>query len=396
MRPRSTSGQGTVEYIAMVALVAIVFTIAGAFTLQGRAIAAATMAQLRRGLCIVEGHDCADPHEPCSVSSHGSGDDMNVDVAIVRLSGGSFALVDHRSDGKVAVTFTDHVDGGVSVGVGGRLRIGGHPAASAELRAAFIASLGHGTSYEVNNDLQAEALIRLRGRPKVDPNFYTPAVRAYWRRVESVLPRIPTPTAQYRRFEATFSVDGKVLGGDAVLGMREDQIEGKRTYYLKGSVDLDLGVVGPKPSGEGRVALTVDRNGRPLDIEVVGSGDLNTSRDLPAEVHSVAGHVSAGAGRSWELEGQLDLTQPGRPSWRHLVTHPAELMRLIRDDGYSQFRAYGSTESDVGIEAHGKLGIGFGAGFSHMTSSQRLLTALDHTREGFWVPRYDCLAAASA
>src|SRR5438034_6888794 len=117
MRPRCTSGQAAVEYIAIVALVAIVFAIAGAFTLQGRVIAAATVGQLRRGLCIVEGHDCADPHEPCSVSSRGSGNDMNVDVALVRLGGGSFALIDRRSDGKVAVTVTDHLDGGISVGV---------------------------------------------------------------------------------------------------------------------------------------------------------------------------------------------------------------------------------------------------------------------------------------
>jgi hypothetical protein len=57
MRSRRSSGQASVEYIAVVALVAIIFAVAGSFTLQGRAIAAATMAQMRRGLCIVEGHD---------------------------------------------------------------------------------------------------------------------------------------------------------------------------------------------------------------------------------------------------------------------------------------------------------------------------------------------------
>jgi hypothetical protein len=39
-------------------------------------------------------------------------------------------------------------------------------------------------------------------------------------------------------------------------------------------------------------------------------------------------------------------------------------------------------------------GVGLGAGFTHTNSAQRLLNALDHTREGFWVPRYDCLTAA--
>ena len=31
---------------------------------------------------------------------------------------------------------------------------------------------------------------------------------------------------------------------------------------------------------------------------------------------------------------------------------------------------------------------------SHQESSRRLLSAMEHTPEGFWVPRYDCLAAA--
>ena len=189
----------------------IVFAVAGAFTLHGRAIAAATVAQLRRGLCLVGGHDCADPHEPCSVSSRGSASDMNVDVALVRLGGGSAALIDHRSDGKVLVTVTDHLDAGISVGVGGQLEIGGRPALGGELRGAAIAGLGHGTAYVVSNDSQAEALLRLLHRPKVDPSFYTPAVRAYWRRVESVLPRIPAPTTRYRSVEGGLSLAGGAI-----------------------------------------------------------------------------------------------------------------------------------------------------------------------------------------
>src|SRR3954462_12520810 len=179
MRPRCSSGQAAVEYLAVVALAAIVFVVAGAFVLDGRAIAAATAAQIRRGLCIVEGHDCADPHEPCSVSSRGSGDELHVDVAIVRLGGGSAALVERRSDGKVAVTVTDHLDLGASAGVGN------------ELRAAALASPGHGATYEVADERQAGPLLPPPPRPRAAPSLYTPAVRAYWRRVEAVLPRIP-------------------------------------------------------------------------------------------------------------------------------------------------------------------------------------------------------------
>jgi len=391
MRLRSTSGQAGVEYIAIVALVAIVFVVAGASVLNGRAIAAATVAQIRRGLCIVEGHDCADPHEPCSVSSRGSGDDMNLDVVMVRLGGGSFALIDRRSDGKVAVTVTDHLDAGVSVGLGGGLKIGGKIAVGGELRAAALASLGHGSTYEVANDRQAEALLRLLKRPNVDPNFYTPAVRAYWRRVQAALPRIPTPTSHYRQLEGKLSLSGDVLSADAVAGMRDDAVSGKRTYYLKGSVAFDGD--GASASGGGQVAVTVDHHGRPVDMAVMGAGELNASADLPVALQSVAGHLTAGRGRTWELEGHLDLTQPGRPNVGSLLSDPASLLRLMMSDGFVQMRSYGTGKNSLGLEAHAKVGIGFGGGFTHSTSSQRLLTAMDHTPEGFWVPRYDCLEA---
>src|SRR5215207_11047367 len=101
MRPRSTSGQAAVEYIAVVAVVAIVFVAVGGFVLNGRAIAAATVAQIRRGLCIVEGHDCPEPHPACAVSSRSSADDWHVDIAFVRLGAGRSAIVERMSDGRV-------------------------------------------------------------------------------------------------------------------------------------------------------------------------------------------------------------------------------------------------------------------------------------------------------
>lgn len=388
MRPRCTSGQASVEYLALVALAALVFAIAGAFALHGRAITAATVAQLRRGLCIVEGHDCADPREPCSVSSRGAGTEMSLDVAVVRLGGGSFALVDHRSDGKVAVTVTDHLDGGISVGLGGRLQIGGRPVVGGELRAAALASLGHGATYEVADERQAAALLRLLHRPKVDPNLYTPAIRAYWRRVAAVVPRIPAPVARYRQFEGRLLLAGELVDAEGVAGVREDGVTGKRTYYMRGSISLDAA------SGGGTVALTVDRRGRPVDLAVVWAGALNTSADLPVALQPVAGHLAAGPGRTWELEGHLDLTQPGRPPAHDLLSSPARLVRLMLDDGSVQMRSYGAGKTQVGLEGRVKAGVGFGAGFTHTRSSRRLLTAMDHTREGFWVPRYDCLAAA--
>jgi hypothetical protein len=393
MRPRSTSGQAAVEYIAVVALVAIVFVVVGSFVLNGRAIAAATVAQIRRGLCIVEGHDCADPHEPCSVSSHGSGTDLHVDVVVVRLSGGSSAIIDRRSDGKVAVTVTDHLDAGASAGLGGGLKIGGRIAVGGELRAAALASLGHGATYEVANERQATALLRLLRRPKVDPNFYTPAVRAYWRRVEAVLPRIPAPSSRYRQIEGRASLSAELIGVDAVAGERDDAVTGKWTYYLEGTLSLEGGAVADA-SAKGRLAVTLDREGRPVDLAVLAAGELNASVDLPVALQSVAGHLTAGTGRTWELEGHLDLTQPGRPPVRSLLSQPARLLRMVLAEGSVQVRVYGASDGNVGLEGHLAAGLKLGGGIAHTTSSRRLLAAMDHTREGFWVPRFDCVSAA--
>ena len=391
MRSRSSSGQASVEYIAVVALVAIVFTVAGSFTLQGRAIAAAAMAQTRRGLCIVEGHDCKDPVEPCSVSSHGSGTDISGTAYFVRLGAGKFALIDRLSNGKATVTITHHLDVGIASEEGGRLKIGGHSAISANVRAAVLGSAGNGTIYTVDNETQAEALVLKLQKPNVDPNFYTPAIRRMWDKVEAAMPKIPAPTGQFHKLEGKVSLSGKVLGGDSVLGMKTDEMTGKKTYYLSAGASLDpAGVV--HASGTGKIALTVDRNDRPLDLSLVGSGDLNGSMDLPASVQSIAGHVKAGKGRTWELEGHLDLTQPGRPSVWNLVKDPARLIQLMQNDGYAQFRAYDTSKDGMGLE--GQHGM-FGAGLDYKETKQHLVTALDHTREGFWVPRYDCLEAAA-
>jgi hypothetical protein len=139
------------------------------------------------------------------------------------------------------------------------------------------------------------------------------------------------------------------------------------------------------------VAITVDREGKPLDLAVMGAGELNGSIDLPIAFQPVAGHLTAGRGRIWELEGHLDLTQPGRPSLRALLTQPARLMQTVMADGSVQMRSYGTSNANLELSGHAAAGFKLGAGFSHTMSSRRLLTAMDHTREGFWVPRYDCM-----
>jgi hypothetical protein len=390
MRPSSSSGQSSVEYIAVVALVAIVFAIAGSFTLQGRAIAAATIAQMRRGLCIVDGHDCKDPHPPCSLSSRSTSDDWGADVAVIHLGGGKSAIVEHKSDGQTLVTFTDHVDAGATGGFGVDLKLGHKLAIGGEVRAAALASLGHGTTYRVADERTADELIRTMNLERTDPKF--------WQGLQTLAPRVSPPVAKYRQVDITGSANLKFLKGAVGGGGREDLLTGKKTVYLKGSVSLNAeGEIGDAGGSlEGKIALTLDRHNRPVDLMLVGTGNLHASSDLPQLLQPIAGHLPSGSDRTWQAEAHLDLTEPGHwEAVRGSLLNPQRLVRMFTDEGSIEVNTYANDQDSSTIGGHAKLGIAVGGEVSHTTSSQRLVGALEHTREGFWVPRYDCLAAAA-
>jgi hypothetical protein len=410
MRTRGTSGQSTVEYIAIVALVAIVFAVAGAFTLNGRAIAAATIGQLKRGLCIVEGHDCPEVHPPCPVSTRSGESEQHVDIAFVHIGHGKSAVVERNSDGDVFVTVAEHLDLGLTTGLGAGLKLRDKLAMGGEARAEALASLGKGKTYKVASEAQADALLAAlhRGDDR----------------------GVPAPVSNY--IDGSLAGKGVAsLGGvvnannELAVGGRWDRVTGTRTIYLKagGSLDAnlnadsllssksksgrgaegevettddDLGVSGGD-SGEVRLALTLDRHNHPIDLMALGSGELHASADLPPMLQPVAGHLPTGYGRSWEMEAHLDLSQPGRG---HEVLanllHPSRLAHMVLNEGTVQVRGYAARKDVDEISGQLKVGLVVGAGKSETESSRRLIAAMEHTPEGFWVPRYDCVAAAGS
>lgn len=388
MRSRSSSGQASVEYIAVVALVAIVFAVAGSFTLQGRAIAAAAMAQMRRGLCIVEGHDCKEEHPPCPVASHGDSTEYHLDVALVHLGYGKSAIVERNSNGEVFVTVAKHYDLGATTGLGAGLKNGDKIALGGEARAEVLASFGKGETYKVGSEQQANALLGAIRRG--DKN-------------------LPDPVTRY--FDG--SVSGNLMGDlrgvvDAsegnTLGGRYDRDTGKRTIYFKNTMSLGAQVsddTGAGASGEAsndlRLALTLDRHNRPIDLMAIGSGKLEASADLPPLLQPVAGHLPTGYGRAWEVEAHLDLTQPGigHEVMANLL-RPQRLVHMLIDRSSIQVRGYATNDDSDEISGQVKAGLVIGAGRTKSTSSKKLIAAIEHTPEGFWVPRYDCLAAAAA
>ena len=389
MRLRSTSGQASVEYVAVVALVAIVFVVAGSFTLQGRAIAAATVGQLKRGLCIVEGHDCPEEHPPCQVSSASTSDDWQVDIAFVRLGAGRSAIVEHKSDGQILVTLADHMDLGATGGFGANLKIGDKIAFGGEVRAAALASLGHGTTYRVADDRTAGELIRTMRRERTDPKF--------WQGLQALGSRVSRTGHALSIDRPEWLGEPRAADGRGRRRWQRGSLTGRRTVYLKGSVSLDLqhDLASGGGSLEGKVAVTLDRHDKPVDLMVLGTGNLQASSDLPALLQPVAGHLPAGVDRTWQLEAHLDLTQPGRgKAVLDSLAHPSRLAHMVLDEGTVEVNSYGNQQDVAAVGGHVKVGLSLGGEISHTTASRHLLSAMEHTPEGFWVPRYDCLEAA--
>jgi hypothetical protein len=389
MRPRSTSGQAAVEYIAVVAIVAIVFAIAGGFLLNGRAIAAATLGQLKRGLCIVEGHDCPEERPPCPVSTRSGESEQHLDIAFVHVGHGKSAIVERNSDGEVFVTVAEHADLGLTIGLGGGLKLRDKLAMGGEARAEALATLGSGTTYKVASEARADALLS--------------AIR---RGDDSAVPK---PVSKY--YDGSLGGDVSAsLGGilnvneGTAIGGRWDRTTGTKTIYLKagGSLDASLSTdalpgVSGGGSAEVRLALTLDRHNHPIDLMAIGSGALSASADLPSMLQPVAGHLPTGDGRNWEMEAHLDLSQPGvgREVLANLA-RPSRLAHMVLNEGSIQVRGYATKSAVDEISGQVKAGLVIGAGRSETQSSRRLIAAMEHTPEGFWVPRYDCLAAAGA
>src|SRR3954452_13594889 len=117
-------GQAAVEYVGLLALVAIVLG-AGALLGGGEAVASAVGRGMQRALCVVRGGECDLDVRPCVVSAGGVEDDGSVDVFVVRIGSDEVVLREDRSDGTSAVTFARLRRGGLelTMGVGAHARV---------------------------------------------------------------------------------------------------------------------------------------------------------------------------------------------------------------------------------------------------------------------------------
>ena len=398
---RSTSGQATIDYVAVVAVLAIVFGLAvGVAPAGATGIVNAVTGQIRHALCLVGGGPCADLRsKPCTVASTRDLHHFAVKILIVRIDHDRFVLREEMSDGTVRLTVARSGALGVGVGVGAsaQVSVGESPAGTKnELEAAAQLSGGFGKVYVARDEREARAFMQaLRdGRAPAPPRevSYEAGVRGL---AEAGI--------------ASAWLEG--LSGTTV-GVRRDRRTGETTLTLNsgaagfGALSTALGLPAGAADRTAMLGLTLDRDRRPTELSLSAGATLAAGAALPFALKRALvgtnGHASLGDvdGRRWEATARLSLHDPVvAAAWQRFRGHPTSgdviraLGEAIRERAYLDVRVFrtGSTASGgaVGVAA----GVRLGGEYDHIVDEARLIGASSRPPAGLWERRYDCVAA---
>jgi hypothetical protein len=417
---RSERGQGTVEYLAVVLLVAVVLgggTTAAVASGAGADVATAVPHQVLRALCIVTRGDCDRDRAPCDVESRTASRTWSATIAVVRLGHSRILVVERRSDRKVVVTLTTAPSAGLETieGAAARIERGRRRLSlGSAVTASAVAEVGHGKTWILPNVAAAQAFVAALERGDEGR----------------------TPDQEVRRGEADLGVSASRAAGDSIAGnavatatlrgaggIRTDHVTGEETYFLEGGADavLDLSArlrslrasASAQAGGAAQLALTVDRNGRWVDLALLANGDLSAAARLPSSAGPVADalNVPTSGGRRWVAEAHLDLNDPANlaaarglvaalrsipPAPLRVRDTAAELARRIEDRAVLDVRAYALERTANGFELHVGDGVGVGGGHETSTEHTRLIAASTRGLDGQWRRRVDCLKEARA
>ena len=117
-------GQATIDYVALIAVLAVVLAAAAALAAGGGpGVANAVLGQVRHALCIVTGRACRTERRlPCVIASERDARHVAVTILLVRLDGDRYVLRETMSDGTVRLTLAHRGGAGVELGVGARVK----------------------------------------------------------------------------------------------------------------------------------------------------------------------------------------------------------------------------------------------------------------------------------
>lgn len=427
---RSDRGQGTVEWVGLVAAIAtLVF--AGAALAQAPFVGHTVTRQFTRAFCIVKGGDCHRDQQPCTVAGEVNGSGLTVSVAFVDIGGSRTVVVERRSDGTALVTVIDGDSAAVraAAGIGVDMALGGRTiAVGGSVAASVAASALGGRSWLLRSPADVDRLLR-----NVSAHGPRPGGRLARPRRGRQLAPLPDPDIRYDEVQTVFAgsvgVDvGRKHGGTTPLslgggltttntsGARIDRRTGERTVYLMGFRDYDgeaslfgHGTSGTHRSGtQEQYALVFDAAGRPVSLQI-----STISAGLPPIAEAFGGMLR-GSGKhapdTYEVTAHLDLTDPANraataamlAATRDRRTGPLpEAVRALGDrvfrHGTVEVRGLSSTDGSGSYGGSVSVpGVKLGAKFDRARLSSRLVTAASRGVDGEWLPRDDCIGRPGA
>jgi hypothetical protein len=417
----STEGQASVEWIAVVALVAVLLGVTGTALAQAGFFGRGVTRQLARAICVVSAGDCWRDREPCVVASDSRTSSVAAEIVLVTLGGGRIAVVEQRSDGTYAVTRGTSKLLAIQAAVGpeqGIALAGLDVSAAAALTASYGGTAESGQTWILPSRAAVDRLLDgLRNHPVPGGGRGAPPAM--------IRGSAPPPDITYNQLatEASINIFAGAHGGDDAItlvaadlrfdrlaGTRVDHRTGHRTIYTQASSRLQLdgaGVLGlTSTTGGETYTVELDAAGRPLDLRVTATGRYGGTADLPDALQPVAGLLGPGApdGRAFAVDAHLDLTDPANlavargllDAMRPHAGSPAAATRALRE----RLAAHGTVEARVvdRSEDAGSRSLGLPVGprvsvdWAHANVATRLRSAVSRGLDGQWIPRTGCLA----
>ena len=291
-------GHASVEYVAVIAVVAAALALAGGAVASGRDLPVTVAHTIERALCLVSGGDClAGRPRPCVVATDERRRTATLSAFVVHLRDGRAVVRARRSDGTIAITEL-HTNGAlVRVDALGRIgaSVGGH--------------IAYGRTFVVADDAAARGLVARLERERPNAGGGVGGAARF-----VALGRRAGGAAQ-ELVEA--GVDGDLrlpLGsfsglGTEAIALVADHDANEWTLRFRHTSEVAAALAGPLAKivghggGEARIAWTFDEHRRPARLTV----GLTTTAH--GDVH--VGTLRATRGARLELEARLDLREAG-------------------------------------------------------------------------------------
>jgi hypothetical protein len=433
------TGQASLEYVALLAVVAVLMTGALAYSGAFPPLARSVSGAIRHGICVVSGSICT-PGEaeaaglaPCPVFRRNQQEQGTASVAVITFRRGDSMVIERLSDGHVTVSFVDSEGAGATGGVGLRLSPLGVKASvsatggaifnggrtwdfpSARTAQAFIRRYAPGQALggeirEVGHDLcfLCPGWLRGKGRPELPPPKSEAVEGGVFGEATATL---AVPVSGRRALPINAD-----LQATAVLGR---ETEGARTTWYLAANALLLQHLGPvlAPLGGARstsvvLAYTAEA-GRPRSLEVRAAAAASdkpgltpttiSMDDLAEAVRRAVSGPDRGGGLALEADVSLDLRDPrnldaARDFLGGGPPLPGEIdalgRRIAADAGVDvHLFDYGASDFEVSGEA--SLGFRFGAGYQRTVEVSRLLGAWSRLPGDRLRTREDCTSRST-